>query len=625
MAPTAEAVSAALDHIDHVALAQPFDYFDEAALFYRSVLGLRPLESLELSAPNGLVRSRAVTNVDGSVRLALNVPVLAHDTPQPAGLHTLPSPVTTSSRRSSACACGGCRCSRSRPTTTTTSPPAGISTRTWSRRCASAMCSTTAVPRASSCTSTRRSSAGGCSLRSSSGEVAISATGPRTRRSAWPPSAARRGRSWSGRIPARSEHTIEGGRGRPWHQVISGQNRGSRQGDAHPQKAAVATGSEPARAPRLLHLRHRGRARVGKVFFPAAKPATGTLLSMATNGVAYVARPVGAVFMGISATRRRSACSCSRWWAWAWPRSWSGACATYADIGVWAPCSSWPCALRGLAASGEQAGANSVSLEHAPDRRRAFYTSFTLGGTQAGLVIATALWLPISTLPSHELLTWGWRIPFWLSAVVAVTGVVIRRRLDKSPAFRRAADEQVLRAPLTELLSNPPRRPAARRPGRAGLDSEHDRQRLRAVLRGGHVGVNQNDDALGPDRLQPGRSGGNPAWPILADHMAESPVFIFGRAGQRSADGRVPGRDRRRRSRRSSSAWPSPMSWDRLQRATGSGRRCRRDVPHAGTALRHGDRDPDRVAPSAGSAPTVPASAIRRPRPGAAGFRWRRW
>jgi 4-hydroxyphenylpyruvate dioxygenase len=74
------------ERIDHIALTQPFDYFDEAALFYRSVLGLEPLESLEFAAPTGLVRSRAVTNAAGSVRLALNVPLLAHDSRQAAGL-----------------------------------------------------------------------------------------------------------------------------------------------------------------------------------------------------------------------------------------------------------------------------------------------------------------------------------------------------------------------------------------------------------------------------------------------------------------------------------------------------------------------------------------------------------
>jgi 4-hydroxyphenylpyruvate dioxygenase len=62
--------------IDHVGLSQPFDYFDEAALFYRSVLGLEPGESTDLSAPDGLVRSRAVSDPAKSVRLALTVPRL---------------------------------------------------------------------------------------------------------------------------------------------------------------------------------------------------------------------------------------------------------------------------------------------------------------------------------------------------------------------------------------------------------------------------------------------------------------------------------------------------------------------------------------------------------------------
>jgi 4-hydroxyphenylpyruvate dioxygenase len=65
-----------LTGIDHVALSQPFDYFDEAALFYRSVLGLELDDSAELAAPDGLVRSRAARSADGSVRFALNVPLI---------------------------------------------------------------------------------------------------------------------------------------------------------------------------------------------------------------------------------------------------------------------------------------------------------------------------------------------------------------------------------------------------------------------------------------------------------------------------------------------------------------------------------------------------------------------
>jgi 4-hydroxyphenylpyruvate dioxygenase len=63
--------------IDHVALSQPFDFFDEAVLFYRSVLGLRPHESQELASPDGLIRSRAVSDDERRVRLALNVPLIA--------------------------------------------------------------------------------------------------------------------------------------------------------------------------------------------------------------------------------------------------------------------------------------------------------------------------------------------------------------------------------------------------------------------------------------------------------------------------------------------------------------------------------------------------------------------
>ena len=59
-----------------------------------------------------------------------------------------------------------------------------------------------------------------------------------------------------------------------------------------------------------------------------------------------------------------------------------------------------------------------MSLEHADEHRRAFFTSFTLSGTQAGAILATAVFLPIGALPDEQLLTWGWRVPFWLSAVV---------------------------------------------------------------------------------------------------------------------------------------------------------------------------------------------------------------
>jgi 4-hydroxyphenylpyruvate dioxygenase len=63
-------------HVDHVALTQPYDHFDEAALFYRSLLGLRTQHASEVAAPFGLVRNRTVTDPGGTVRLGLSVSVL---------------------------------------------------------------------------------------------------------------------------------------------------------------------------------------------------------------------------------------------------------------------------------------------------------------------------------------------------------------------------------------------------------------------------------------------------------------------------------------------------------------------------------------------------------------------
>ena len=73
-APTGTPVG--ITHVDHVALAQPFDHFDEAALFYRSVLGLRPQHSSEVAAPFGLVRNRTVSDPAGTVRIGMSVSVL---------------------------------------------------------------------------------------------------------------------------------------------------------------------------------------------------------------------------------------------------------------------------------------------------------------------------------------------------------------------------------------------------------------------------------------------------------------------------------------------------------------------------------------------------------------------
>lgn len=193
----------------------------------------------------------------------------------------------------------------------------------------------------------------------------------------------------------------------------------------------------------------------GKVFFPDSDPAAGTLLSLATFGVGYAARPVGAFFFGHYGDRigRRRILfltivlmGVSTFLV--------GCLPTYGQVGVTAPALLVVLRLlQGVSASSEQASANTMTLEHAPEDRRGYFSSFTLNGTQAGQILATLVFLPVSALPDPQLYSWGWRVPFWLSAVVAVTGYIIRRRLEESPVFVRAAAEgAVERLPLPVLF-----------------------------------------------------------------------------------------------------------------------------------------------------------------------------
>src|SRR6266446_6805088 len=230
------------------------------------------------------------------------------------------------------------------------------------------------------------------------------------------------------------------------------------QGVKTPKKAALASWIGSALEYYDFFIYGTGAALVfGKIFFPSDNPATGVLLALATFGVGYVARPVGAFVLGhVGDKFGRKTVLIFTLLLMGASTFLVGCLPSYSQIGVLAPILLVVLRLaQGFSASGEQAGANSLTLEHAPAHRRAYYTSFTLSGTQAGLILATAVFLPISWLPEDQLLSWGWRIPFWLSAVVVAVGFVIRRTLDETPAFKEEqAHQKVPKAPLAVLFRN---------------------------------------------------------------------------------------------------------------------------------------------------------------------------
>ncbi|WP_405774325.1 MFS transporter [Streptomyces sp. NBC_01538] len=192
-----------------------------------------------------------------------------------------------------------------------------------------------------------------------------------------------------------------------------------------------------------------------KVFFDESDPATATLLSLGTFGVAYAARPVGALFLGHFGDRvGRKKIMVFTLILMGLSTFLIGCLPTRAQVGGLAPVLLVLCrVLQGISAAGEQASANSMTLEHAPPGRRGFFTSFTLSGTQGGQLLATLVFIPVAAMPEDQLLSWGWRVPFWLSIAVAVAGYVIRRKLAETPAFaQQAATEGVVKMPLLILL-----------------------------------------------------------------------------------------------------------------------------------------------------------------------------
>jgi len=232
------------------------------------------------------------------------------------------------------------------------------------------------------------------------------------------------------------------------------------------------SGSTPARAPRKAAIASwigsaveyydffiYGTAAAlvfGKIFFPALNPQVATIAAFATFGVAYIARPFGAVILGhVGDKFGRKKVLTFTLLLMGISTFLVGLLPTYDQVGIAAPIMLVILRLlQGISAAGEQAGANSMTLEHAPADRRAFFTSFTLSGTQAGLILATLVFIPISQLPEDQLLAWGWRIPFFLSAIVVAVGFWVRRTLPETPVFAEEEKQHVTpKLPVVELFS----------------------------------------------------------------------------------------------------------------------------------------------------------------------------
>lgn len=194
-----------------------------------------------------------------------------------------------------------------------------------------------------------------------------------------------------------------------------------------------------------------------QIFFPKGDPQIAIIASLATYGVGYVARPIGAFVLGHwGDTHGRKHVLILCMFLMGFSTVAVGLLPTYDQVGLLAPTLLVILRLiQGFAVAGEISGASSMILEHAPFGRRGFFASFTLQGVQAGQILAAAVFLPLAHyMPAEQFNSWGWRIPFLLSFIVIVVGYIIRREVSETPAFAEVDKAgQVPKAPVIQAIT----------------------------------------------------------------------------------------------------------------------------------------------------------------------------
>ncbi len=194
----------------------------------------------------------------------------------------------------------------------------------------------------------------------------------------------------------------------------------------------------------------------GKLFFPAVDPSLATLASLGTAAVGFFARPFGGAVFGFMGDRlgRRSMLLMSLLMMGI-ATFLIGLLPTYDRVGIWAPV--MLVALRivqGIGLGGEWGGAALMVLEHSKPERRGFFGSLVQVGFPLGLILSTAVYLAVASLPAADLMSWGWRVPFLASVVLVVVGIFVRLRVEESPVFlaMKAREERPCN-PLREVFT----------------------------------------------------------------------------------------------------------------------------------------------------------------------------
>ncbi|WP_039875837.1 MFS transporter [Herbaspirillum frisingense] len=201
---------------------------------------------------------------------------------------------------------------------------------------------------------------------------------------------------------------------------------------------------------------------IAKLFFPTGNDLTSLLLAVATFGVGFFMRPVGGILLGIYADRvgRKAALSVTIL-LMAVGTTMIGLAPTYESIGLFAPLIIVVARLlQGFSAGGEMGSATAFLTEYAPERERAFYSSWIQASIGVAVLLGAAVGTFVtSSLSPEALSSWGWRLPFLLGIIIGPVGYYIRNHLEETPTFLEEKDKTD--SPLKEVIRNFPRETSA--------------------------------------------------------------------------------------------------------------------------------------------------------------------
>ena len=195
---------------------------------------------------------------------------------------------------------------------------------------------------------------------------------------------------------------------------------------------------------------------IAMVFFPAEDRAVAVMSTFGVFALSFLVRPIGAIFWGNMGDKK------GRKWAlsvsillMSGATFLIGCLPTYSQWGIVAVAALCLCRfVQGIGLGGEWSGAALVATENAPEDKRALYGSFPELGAPIGFFLSNGTYFLLETFNDDDaMLAWGWRVPFLLSAVLVIVGLVVRVQMEETPIFRMAQEQKkVVKSPLTEVF-----------------------------------------------------------------------------------------------------------------------------------------------------------------------------